>query len=169
MRACVCVRVCGYSLGDTGAHLSSIIDAGYTSWVLSHWVKQRGFFSLVEAVRRMTSAPATAAGIPGRGLLRPSYRADINVIDLEAVAEGMPYVAHDLPWAGNNRLMQHSEGYEATIVNGVVVVRHGVLTGRRAGHVLRRCEPVSRAPPGRPPALGSHPVPEDPEAVQPRL
>jgi N-acyl-D-aspartate/D-glutamate deacylase len=138
---------CLPGLGDSGAHLSSIIDAGWTSYMLSYWHRERGFFSIAEVVRRMTSAPAHAAGIHERGVLRKGMRADLNVIDLARVTEGHPYMVQDLPWAGGRRLMQRSHGYVATIVNGEVVVSDGELTGNRSGHVLRRGERESHAPP----------------------
>ena len=84
---------CLPGVGDTGAHLSIIIDAGWPSFVLSHWHRERGFYSLGEAVRRMTSAPAHAAAIHGRGLLKVGMKADINVMDLDAVGEALPYSA----------------------------------------------------------------------------
>ena len=52
---------CLPGVGDTGAHLSVIIDAGWPTFVLSHWHRDTGFYSLQEAVRRLTSAPAVTA------------------------------------------------------------------------------------------------------------
>ena len=85
----------------------------------------------------MTSAPAHAAGIADRGILRSGMRADLNLIDLDRVSEGHPHIVDDLPWPGGRRLMQRSVGYVATVVNGQVVARDGELTGARPGHVLR--------------------------------
>jgi N-acyl-D-aspartate/D-glutamate deacylase len=99
----------------------------------------------------MTSAPAHAAGIHERGMLRLGMRADLNVIDLARVSEGQPHMVEDLPWSGGRRLMQQSTGYVATIVNGEIVVSDGELTGRRSGHVLRRGDRQSHASPHAPP------------------
>ena len=81
---------CLPGVGDTGAHLSIIIDAGWPIFVLSHWHRERGFYSLEEAVHKITSAPAAAAAIHNRGELRVGMRADINLIDLDAVGELKP-------------------------------------------------------------------------------
>ena len=81
---------CLPGVGDTGAHLSIIIDAGWPIFVLSHWHRERGFYSLEEAVHKITAAPAAAAAIHNRGELRVGMRADINLIDLDAVGELKP-------------------------------------------------------------------------------
>jgi len=123
-------------LGDAGAHVSQIMDAGWSSFVLSYWVRERGVFSMGEAIRRMTSAPARIIGLGDRGVLAPGMRADVNVLDPDAVAECQPEIVHDFP-GGAPRFIQRSKGYRATLVNGVVNMRDGELTGARAGEVLR--------------------------------
>ena len=123
-------------LGDAGAHVSQIMDAGWSSFVLSHWVREKGLFSMGDAIRRMTSAPARIIGLADRGTLAPGMRADVNVIDPDAVAELHPEIVHDFP-GGAPRFIQRSKGYRATLVNGRVNVRDGELTGERAGGVLR--------------------------------
>jgi N-acyl-D-aspartate/D-glutamate deacylase len=124
------------SLGDVGAHVSQIMDAGWCSFMLSHWVRKAGVFSLAEAVRRMTSAPARVIGLADRGVLAPGMRADINVFDPDAVTELQPEVVHDFP-GGTPRYIQRSKGYKATLVNGQVNMMDGESTGARAGRVLR--------------------------------
>ena len=69
------------TFSDSGAHVSQISDASIQTHLLGHWVRQRGDFSLEEAVKMITSAPAAAWGIPDRGLLQPGFAADVNVID----------------------------------------------------------------------------------------
>ncbi len=73
-------------LGDAGAHVSQIMDAGWASFVLSHWVREQGLFSMGEAIRRMTSGPARIIGLKDRGVLAPGMRADVNVLDAERVS-----------------------------------------------------------------------------------
>jgi N-acyl-D-amino-acid deacylase len=123
-------------VGDAGAHVVSMIDAGWATFVLSHWVRDDGLFTMGEAVRRMTSASARILGIKDRGSLTPGMRADINVFDADTVAETMPYRVIDFP-AGASRLTQKSIGYKATLVNGQVHVADGELTGTRAGVIVR--------------------------------
>ncbi len=123
-------------LGDAGAHVSQIMDAGWSSFMLSYWHRQRGFYSLPEVIERMTSGPARVVGLADRGTLAEGMRADVNVIDLDAVAELQPELVHDFP-GGAPRYIQKSRGFSATIVNGQISVRDGELTGTRAGMVLR--------------------------------
>ncbi len=124
------------SLGDAGAHVSQIMDAGWTSFILSYWVREAGLYSIGEAVRRMTSGPARVIGLRDRGVLRPGLRADVNVLDPDTVAERQPELVHDFP-GGAPRYIQKAIGYRATLVNGEVTVADGEHTGARAGRVLR--------------------------------
>ena len=123
-------------LGDAGAHVSQIMDAGWTSFILSYWVREVGLYSIGEAVRRMTSGPARVVGLKDRGVLRPGMRADVNVLDPDAVAERQPELVHDFP-GGAPRYIQKAMGYRTTLVNGQVTVVDGEHTGARAGEVLR--------------------------------
>ena len=66
----------------------------------------------------------------------PGMRADLNVIDLDNLAIGEPYLRHDLP-TGASRILQPSTGYLATIVNGTITRRDDHDTGERPGHLLR--------------------------------
>ena len=123
-------------LGDAGAHVGQVMDSGWCSFVLSHWVRARGLFSAEEAVRRMSSAPARIMGLTDRGRLEPGLRADLNVIDLERVSERMPEYVHDFP-NGAGRFVQRARGYRATLCNGALVLAHDEHTGARGGRVLR--------------------------------
>jgi N-acyl-D-aspartate/D-glutamate deacylase len=124
------------SLGDAGAHLTQIIDAGWPTFMLSHWHREKGTFSLAETIRLLTSAQARILGFSDRGTLAIGMRADVNVIDIDVVVEGQPTLVNDFP-AGVPRLIQKAQGYRATICNGSVIVSEGELTGGRAGKVLR--------------------------------
>ena len=123
-------------VGDAGAHVGMVMDAGWSTFVLSHWVREDGLFTMGEAVRRLTSASARILGLKDRGVLVPGMRADINVFDAETVAETFPYRVSDLP-AGASRLTGGSVGYKATLVNGQLSLLNGELTGNRAGTVIR--------------------------------
>lgn len=127
---------CFPSLGDAGAHVSQIMDAGWASFVLAYWVREKGLFTLGEAVRKLTSAPARVIGLKDRGTLAPGMRADVNVFDAARVAECQPYIVNDFP-GGAPRYIQRSVGYQATLVNGQINVLDGKHTGARAGTVLR--------------------------------
>ncbi len=124
------------SLGDAGAHVSQIMDGGWSTFILSYWVREAGLYSLGEGIRRLTSGPARVIGLSDRGTLVPGMRADVNVFDPARVAERQPVLVHDFP-GGAPRFIQKSTGYKATIVNGAVTLEEGELTGARAGQVLR--------------------------------
>lgn len=124
-------------LSDGGAHCGMIMDASFQSFALEHWVKAAGM-PIEEMVRRLTSDTAISMGLTDRGVLRAGLKADINVIDLEALTIRRPEIVHDLP-SGGRRLMQRADGYIATLVNGVVTYRHGKHTGALPGRLVR-CE-----------------------------
>ncbi|MDE0419625.1 MAG: amidohydrolase family protein [Gammaproteobacteria bacterium] len=124
------------SLGDAGAHVSQIMDAGWSTFILSYWIREAGIYSLGEGIRRMTSGPARVLGLNDRGALKPGLRADVNVFDPDKVAERQPVLVHDFP-GGAPRYIQKSLGYKTTLVNGEVTLVDGEHTGARAGKVLR--------------------------------
>ena len=84
-------------VGDAGAHVSMVMDAGWATFVLSHWIREDGLFSMGEGIRRLTSAPARIVGLTDRGSLSPGKRADITIFDADRVAEGYPYRVNDFP------------------------------------------------------------------------
>jgi N-acyl-D-aspartate/D-glutamate deacylase len=123
-------------LGDGGAHVGFILDAGYPTWLITHWNKKRQRFSLPETIRRLTSDTAGAAGLHDRGVIARGKKADLNVIDYDRIGFGRPYVVHDLP-AGGKRLMQKAEGYTTTVVSGQVTFRDGEATENLPGKLVR--------------------------------
>jgi N-acyl-D-aspartate/D-glutamate deacylase len=127
---------CMPGLGDAGAHVGQIMDAGWATFVMSHWARDAGLYSTAEAVRRITSVPARVVGLSDRGILAPGMRADVNVIDHERLHERMPQMVHDFP-GGANRFIQRASGYKATICNGQIILEDDEHTGARAGEVIR--------------------------------
>ena len=126
-------------LGDGGAHVGIMCDASSTSYMLTHWTRDRargGLFTIPEAVRRLTHDCAKAIGLNDRGLLRLGYKADINVIDYDRLHIAAPEVVYDLP-GGGRRLIQRTRGYDATLVSGVPVYRGGEATGQLPGRLVR--------------------------------
>ena len=130
---------CFPSLGDAGAHVSQIMDAGWTSFVLAYWTREIGLYTMGEAIRRLTSGPARVLDLKDRGVLAAGMRADVNVFDADRVAECQPELVHDFP-GGTARYIQRSVGYKTTILNGQVNVVDGEHTGVRAGKVLRHAQ-----------------------------
>ena len=127
------------SLGDGGAHVGMLCDANAFTYMLVHWVRDRaagGRVPLPWAVRRMTRDNALALGLADRGLLRPGFKADLNVIDLDRLAMHCPEPVYDLP-GGGRRLIQRAEGYAATVLSGTPVYRDGEATGALPGRLIR--------------------------------
>ena len=134
-------------LGDGGAHCGIICDASMTTYVLSHWVRDRTRgprIPLEAAVKRLTHDTAELYGFTDRGVVRPGMKADLNVIDLDRVQLELPEMAFDLP-AGAPRLLQRATGYVATVVAGEVILRDGEPTGARPGKLVRS-RPAALAP-----------------------
>ncbi len=126
-------------LADGGAHCGLICDASTPTYMLTHWVRdrQRGpRLALEHAIRKQTRETAQLYGLGDRGVIAPGKRADLNVIDLDALTLPAPYAIRDLP-AGGQRMMQDARGYAATIVNGIVTRRDDADTGARPGRLVR--------------------------------
>src|SRR3546814_18817145 len=100
--------------------------------------------ALEHAVKRQCRDTALLYGLDDRGLLAPGYLADLNVIDMDAIKLGKPWLAFDLP-AGGKRLLQKADGYVATIKSGVVTFRDGAMQGPTPGGVIRGPQRVEMA------------------------
>ncbi|MGB7406174.1 MAG: amidohydrolase family protein, partial [Pacificimonas sp.] len=126
------------SLSDGGAHCGTICDAASPTYLLEHWVRDRarGTISLARAVQKQSRDTARLYGMDDRGTLEPGMLADINVIDLDRLKMGEPWLAHDLP-AGGKRLLQRADGYSHTIKRGEVTFEDGTPTGKRPGVLVR--------------------------------
>jgi N-acyl-D-amino-acid deacylase len=127
-----------FGLGDGGAHAGQTCDASTTTFLLTHWARDRDHDRLTveAAVQKMTQATATLYGLGDRGVLAPGYVGDANVIDHERLQLRRPELVADLP-AGASRLIQRADGYLATIKAGQVTFLDGEQTGTRPGRLLR--------------------------------
>ena len=126
-------------MSDGGAHVDMLLESGYTTYMLGHWVRDKNAMSLERAVYRMTGEPADLFGICDRGRLAVGMAADITIFDKEQVGSAMKAteVKHDLP-GGGERLYAAPHGIDYVIVNGAILYDHGVPTSNRAGKVLRQ-------------------------------
>jgi N-acyl-D-aspartate/D-glutamate deacylase len=124
------------ALSDAGAHVDTLCDQGFTTYLLGHWVRELGALSLEAAVRLVTSVPADRYGLRGRGRLAPGAAADLVLFDPARVAMRPTEMVHDLP-RGERRLLQRAEGIVTVLVNGQAVVENGAPVDRRPGRVLR--------------------------------
>jgi N-acyl-D-amino-acid deacylase len=126
-------------LSDGGAHCGLICDASYPTFLLTHWARDRHRgkkLSLEYVVRKQCHDTAQLFGLTDRGTIEVGKKADINVIDMDALTLHPARMAYDLP-AGGRRLVQGASGYAATIVSGTVTRRDGVDTGARPGRLVR--------------------------------
>ncbi len=105
------------SLGDAGAHLSFLCEAGYGLHLLGRWVRELGVLSLEEAARRLAGQQANLFGIRDRGTLTVGKAADLLLFDPETVGIGPKQRLHDLP-GGANRLRTDALGVHGVWVNG---------------------------------------------------
>lgn len=131
-------------LSDGGAHVGMICDGSFPTTLLTHWARDRTRgekLPLEFLIKRQCHDTAAWVGLKDRGLLQPGYRADLNVIDFDGLTLHTPHIVHDLP-AGGRRLMQSADGYEATIVAGQVIQRHGESTGAKPGRLVRGARAV---------------------------
>ena len=127
------------SLSDGGAHCGVITDASFPTYLLSHWVRDRARgdrFNLEQAVAAQTRSTATLYGLHDRGTIAPGMKADVNIIDFDALQLHEPKMVHDLP-AGGRRLIQEISGYRYTIVSGVITYKDGTPTGKLPGKLIR--------------------------------
>jgi N-acyl-D-aspartate/D-glutamate deacylase len=126
-------------LSDGGAHCGIICDASFPTYLLTHWTRDRtrgDKLSIPFVVAAQSRRTAESIGLLDRGVLAAGYKADINVIDYDRLHMHPPKVHYDLPMAGR-RLLQRIDGYEATIVSGVVAQRGGHPTGARPGRLVQ--------------------------------
>ncbi|WOJ96577.1 amidohydrolase family protein [Congregibacter brevis] len=126
-------------LSDGGAHVGTICDSSFPSYLLTYWARDRargGKIELTEAIRRLTSDIADYCGMADRGRIKVGLKANINVIDFDNLRLFAPRMVQDLP-AGGQRLLQDAAGYRAVIVDGETVLENDQLTGKNPGRLYR--------------------------------
>jgi N-acyl-D-aspartate/D-glutamate deacylase len=131
-------------LSDGGAHCGIICDASFPTYLLTHWTRDRSRgekLSIPFVVAAQSRKTALSVGLTDRGLVAPGQKADLNIIDYDRLHLHPPKVHYDLP-VGGRRLLQQVDGYDATIVSGVVTQRGGHPTGARPGRLVRGAQAV---------------------------
>jgi N-acyl-D-amino-acid deacylase len=125
------------ALGDGGAHVDMLCDAGYPTYLLGTWVREKEAVTLEEAVRRLTSDPADLFGLRDRGRLAKGVPADVTIFDPSTIgSKNHGERRYDLP-GGAKRIVMPSKGVEYTVVNGAVTWEQGRVHEAKAGKVLR--------------------------------
>ena len=128
-----------FGLSDGGAHCGVLVDASVPTYMLSYFTRDRKRgpkMALPFVVHKQTADTARLYGLHDRGVIAPGYRADINVIDYEALRLHQPEMVYDLP-AGGKRLVQKADGYTLTMCAGEVTYQNGEHTGALPGRLLR--------------------------------
>jgi N-acyl-D-aspartate/D-glutamate deacylase len=126
-------------LSDGGAHCGAICDASIPTFMLTHWARDRDRgerLPLEVVVQKQSRDTARLYGLGDRGVVAPGYRADLNVIDFDALSLALPQLVHDLP-GGARRLIQRADGYRATFVAGEETMHDREETGARPGKLVR--------------------------------
>ena len=136
VRALVTAPATLIGLGDAGAHVKSITNYTYPTHVLGELAHRRQWLSVADAVRRMTSVPASVMRIVDRGVIEVDAAADINVIEIERLAAEPARLVDDLP-GGAKRLHAGARGYRAVLVNGALAVRDDVVMNSTSGTLVR--------------------------------
>ncbi|MFT7220384.1 MAG: N-acyl-D-amino-acid deacylase [Candidatus Azotimanducaceae bacterium] len=101
---------------------------------------------LSKAINMLCRQPAELYSLHDRGTLAEGLKADLNVIDFDALKLHTPHIVHDLP-AGGKRFLQNADGIQLTIKAGVVIYEDGKATGALPGKLIRgqQADPRSAA------------------------
>lgn len=128
-----------FGLSDGGAHCGALCDASFPTTLIQHWGRDRkrgNKLPLERLISMQTKETAELVGLKDRGIIKPGYKADINIINFDELSLHEPYVTNDLP-AGGRRLVQKASGYEATFVSGKLAFVEGEPTGELNGRLIR--------------------------------
>lgn len=128
-------------LSDGGAHVGTICDASFSTYLLSYWTRDRAKHSdkhicLSRAIQMLSADCADYLGLKDRGRLAVGLKADINIIDYDNLALGVPVMVNDLP-NNSQRLLQPVKGYKATLVSGEQIIDNDNLLTARPGKLVR--------------------------------
>jgi N-acyl-D-amino-acid deacylase len=120
---------------DAGAHVQMLCASGDTTLLLTRHVRERGDFTLEEAVHQLTGRLASVFGFRNHGVIEPGRAGDVAVFALDELHWDEDVFVDDLP-GGAKRLRRPEGGYRATVVNGTPVQLEGKLTGALPGRTL---------------------------------
>lgn len=122
-------------ISDAGAHLQTFAGGDYTSYFLSHWVREKGTFTLEEGVAALTSRVADFLGLTDRGVLEPGKAADLVVFDPDTVEPLPLQTVDDIP-GGGTRMTKGARSINWVIVGGDAIIEDGNPTEATPGRVL---------------------------------
>ena len=129
-------------LADSGAHVSQLCDACFSTDLLGNWVRGRGVMPLERAIHKLTGEPAQVYGLTDRGTVTVGKAADLCVFDPATVAPGPLRRIRDFPADGERLTADAPIGMTHTLVNGVPIRVDGEASeeglAARPGVVVRR-------------------------------
>ncbi len=124
-------------VSDSGAHVDQLCDAGYATWLLGTWVRERKALTMEHAVRRITLDQAEFLGLPDRGRLAVGAAADVVVLNPETIgSDRFASPQFDLP-GGARRLVAAARGIDLVVVNGQIAIENNQATDNLAGELVR--------------------------------
>jgi N-acyl-D-aspartate/D-glutamate deacylase len=128
-------------LADSGAHVSQLCDACFSTDLLGNWVRDRDVMPIERAIHKLTGEPAAVYGLANRGTIAVGQAADLCVFDPKTVAPGPLRRIHDFPADGERLTADAPVGMRHTLVNGVPIRVDGQSDdeglGARPGVVVR--------------------------------
>jgi N-acyl-D-amino-acid deacylase len=129
-------------LSDAGAHASQLCDAGFSTFLLQHWVRETAVLSVESAVWRVSGHPASVLRLADRGRIAGGCYADLVAFDPDTIGVRPLERRYDLP-TGASRLVAGSDGIEHVWVNGIAVRTQGLdHPGAHPGRLLRSQGPT---------------------------
>jgi N-acyl-D-aspartate/D-glutamate deacylase len=128
-------------LADSGAHVSQLCDACFSTDLLGNWVREKEVMPLERAIYKLSGEPAQVFGLADRGTLEPGKAADICVFDPDTVAPGPLRRVRDFPANGERLTADQPVGVRHVLVNGTPIRVDGEpepgALERRPGRLLR--------------------------------
>ena len=121
---------------DGGARPEKGDRTTYSTYLLSHWVREEGVMSLEDAVYRMTGKTALMHDLHDRGFIQAGKAADITIFDPDTIGMKPREPMYEFP-GGEMHVKQPANGIDYVIVNGEVLLENGEHTGALPGQVLR--------------------------------
>jgi len=128
-----------FGLSDGGAHCGILVDASVPTYMIAYFTRDRKrgpLMNLESVVHKLSQDAAGFYGLNDRGVIAQGYKADLNLINYDALKLHQPEMVYDLP-AGGKRLVQRADGYRATICAGKITYVNGEHTGEMPGRLIR--------------------------------
>jgi N-acyl-D-aspartate/D-glutamate deacylase len=108
-------------LADSGAHVSQLCDACFSTDLLGNWVRDKEVMPLEHAIHKLTGEPAGVFGLDDRGTIEVGKAADVVVFDYATIAPGPLRRIRDFPADGERLVADKPVGMRHVVVNGTAI------------------------------------------------